>query len=127
MKYVLTDGENYRRADGEWSDSIDEAERFTFDAAVVRRDELADRGVETRIVETSGRSRQNTEAMLLRVTKNLEALERAWEGKTIGIGFECDVEVGRIDLVFEPEGEPENSLVVHVDVANVMVGRGENN
>ena len=127
MKYVLTDGENYRRADGEWSDSMDDAERFTFDAAVVRRDELADRGVETRIVETSGRSRQNTEAMLLRVTKNLEALERAWEGKTIGIGFECDVEVGRIDLVFEPEGEPENALVVHVDVANVMVGRGENN
>ena len=127
MKYVLTDGETYRRADGEWSDSIDDAERFTFDAAVVRRDELADRGVETRIVETSGRSRKNTEAMLLRVTRNLETLERAWEGKTIGIGFECDVEVGRIELVFEPENEPENALVVHVDVSNVLIGRGDVN
>ena len=127
MKYILTDGENYRRADGAWTENIDHAERFSYDAAVVRRDELADRGVETRIVETSGRSRQNTEAMLLRVTKNLEALERAWIGKTIGIGFECDVEVGRINLVFEPENEPENALVVHVDVAGVLIGRGDVN
>lgn len=127
MKYVLCDGENYRRADGEWSENIDHAERFSWDAAIVRRDELAAAGTDTRIVETSGRSRQNTEAMLLRVTKNLEALERSWEGKTIGIGFECDVEVGRISLVFEPEGEPENCLVIHADVANIAIGQGEAN
>ena len=127
MKYVLTDGENYRRADGSWTDTLDEAERFSHDAAVVRRDELADGGVETRIVETSGRSRRNTEAMVLRVTRSLETLERSWEGKTIGIGFDCDVEVGRINLVLEPEGEPENSLTVHVDVSDIFVGRGDTN
>lgn len=127
MKYVLSDGAQYRRADGSWTENLDEAERFSHDAAVVRRDELAGGGVETRIVETSGRSRKNTEAMLLRVTRNLESLERAWHGKTIGIGFDCDVEVGRVDLVFEPEGEPENALVVHVDVSNILIGRGDEN
>jgi hypothetical protein len=65
--------------------------------------------------------------MLLRITKNLEAMERSWEGKTIGIGFDCDVEVGRIDLVFEPDGEPENAIVVHVDVADIYIGRGDEN
>ena len=127
MKYVLTDGQSYRCADGSWTDSLDEAERFSHDAAVVRRDELAAGGVETRIVETSGRSRKNTEAMVLRITRNLETLERAWEGKTIGIGFDCDVEVGRVDLVFEPEGEPENALVIHCDIASILVGRGDAN
>ena len=127
MKYVLSDGERYRRADGSWTESLDDAERFSHDAAVVRREELASQSVETRIVETSGRSRKNTEAMLLRVTRNLESLERAWEGKNIGIGFDCDVEVGRINLVFEPEGEPENSLTVHVDVSNVFIGQGDGN
>jgi hypothetical protein len=127
MKHILTDGERYRRADGSWSESIDEAERFSFDAAVVRREELGAEGVATRIVETSGRSRRNTEAMLLRVTRNLERLEQAWQGKTIGIGFDCDVEVGRVNLVFEPEGEPENSLEIHVDVSSILIGRGEAN
>lgn len=127
MKYVLTDGERYRRSDGSWTDSLDEAERFSHDAAVVRREELAEGNVETRIVETSGRTRQNTEAMVLRVTRNLESLERAWEGKTIGIGFDCDVEVGRVNLVFEPEGEPENALVVHCDIASILIGQGDVN
>lgn len=127
MKYVLTDGENYRQADGGWSESIDHAERFNYDAAVVRRDELAGAGVATRIVETSGRSRQNTEAMLLRVTRSLEILERAWSGKEIGIGFDCDVEVGRIDLVIQPEDEPQNALTLHLDVANIEVGQGDEN
>lgn len=127
MKYVLTDGENYRCADGSWSNSLDEAERFSHDAAVVRRDELAAGGVDTRIVETSGRSRKNTETMVLRITRGLEAIERAWEGKTIGIGFDCDVEVGRVNLVFQPEDEPENAVVVHVDVADIVIGAGPEN
>jgi hypothetical protein len=127
MKYVLSRGDEYRRADGKYTDNLDHAERFSHDAAVVRRDELAEAGEATRIVETSGRSRKNTEAMLLRITRNLETLERAWEGKTIGIGFDCDVEVGRINLVFEPENEPENALVVHVDVADILIGQGDEN
>lgn len=127
MKYVLTDGENYRCADGSWTDNLDEAERFSHDAAVVRRDELGAEGVDTQIVETSGRSRKNTEAMVLRITRGLEAIERAWEGKTIGIGFDCDVEVGRINLVFQPEDEPESAVVVHVDVADILIGAGPEN
>lgn len=127
MRYVLTDGESYRRADGGWSETPDDAERFSWDAAVVRRDELAAAGTGTRIVETSGRSRKSSEAMVLRVTRSLEAVETAWQGKTIGIGFDCDVEVGRVSLIFEPENEPENAVVVHVDVANIEVGRGDSN
>ena len=127
MKYVLTDGDAYRCVDGSWSENLDHAERFSHDAAVVRRDELAAAGVDTRIVETSGRSSGNTEAMVLRITKNLERLEQAWEGKTIGIGFECDVEVGRINIVFEPEGEPENALELHVDVSDILIGLGDEN
>lgn len=127
MKYVLTDGENYRCADGTWTDDVDHAERFSHDAAVVRRDELADGGVETRIVETQGRSRQVSEAMVLRITKSLDRLETSWQGKNIGIGYECDVEVGRINLTIQPEDEPENALEVHVDIASIFTGRGNEN
>lgn len=127
MKYVLEHKGEYRQADGAWTDEIDHAERFSHDAAVVRRDELAMEGVATRIVETTGRKRKTTEAMVMRITSNLDKLEQAWVGKTIGIGYDIDVEVGRINLVFEPEGEPENALVVHVDVADILIGQGDDN
>jgi hypothetical protein len=127
MKYVLADGDNYRQADGGFTDEIDHAERFSHDAAVVRRDELAMEGVDTRIVETSGRKRKTTEAMVMRISGNLDKLERKWVGKTIGIGYDVDVEVGRINLTLEPEGEPENALVVHIDVADIMIGQGDEN
>jgi sulfate adenylyltransferase subunit 1 (EFTu-like GTPase family) len=127
MKYVLTHKGKYRQADGVFTDEVDHAERFSHDAAVVRRDELSMQGVATRIVETSGRKRNTTEAMVMRITKNLDKLEQAWAGKTIGIGYDIDVEVGRINLIFEPDGEPENALVVHVDVADIMIGQGDEN
>jgi len=54
-------------------------------------------------------------------------LERQWEGKTIGIGYEVDVEVGQIILTLEPDGEPELSLNISVDIAGVFVGVGDEN
>lgn len=129
MKYVLTDvaGENYRRADGMWSDSADDAERFDFDAAKVRQEELMAEDCHTVVVETHGRSRQRSEAMLMRVSAALERLEQQWEGKTIGIGFDCDVEVGRVNLILQPTDEPELCLQLNLDVANIMVGQGDEN
>jgi hypothetical protein len=127
MRYVLTDGELYRQADGQWTEGIDRAERFSWDAAVVRRDELAAAGQCSRIVETHGRSRKASEAMVARITRSLDAIERAWEGKTIGIGYECDVEAGRVNLTFEPEGEPEHAVTVHVDIADIVTGTGDEN
>lgn len=129
MKYVLTDvaGENYRMADGSWSESIDEAERFDHDAAMVRREELIVDGCHTQVVETHGRKRKTTESMAMRVSAALAALEEKWKGKTIGIGYDIDVEAGRFNLIFEPEGEPEFAIQVNTDVANILVGEGDQN
>jgi hypothetical protein len=129
MKYVLSDvaGENYRCADGMWSESLDDAERFDHDAAKVRQEELLTAGVHTRIVETHGRKRKTSEAMVMRVSKGLDAVERAWAGKTIGIGYEADVEVGRIVLTLQPEDSPQDALRISVDVANIWIGEGEEN
>ena len=129
MKYVLSDvaGEHYRRADGMWTTEIDEAERFDHDSAKVRQEELLLEDCHTKIAETHGRSRKLSESMVLRVTRALEYLEEKWQGKTIGIGFDCDIEAGRINLILEPDGEPENCLQVNVDVANIMVGNGDEN
>jgi hypothetical protein len=129
MKYVLSDmaGENYRMADGLWCDSLDHAERFSHDAAKVRQEELLMEGVHTKVVETSGRKRKLTAAMAERVAANLDKLEQAWIGKTIGIGYDIDVEVGRFTITLEPDGEPENALQLSVDVANICIGQGEEN
>ena len=129
MKYVLadTDGDLYRAASGEWVESIDHAERFSWDAVVVRRDELGAEGVATRIVETHGRSRKTSEAMVIRITRGLDSLEAAWAGKTIGIGYECDIEAGRVNVTIQPEDEPENAVEFHVDVADIVIGRGDEN
>lgn len=129
MRYVLTDvaGEHYRQPDGMWSESLDDAERFEFDAAKVRQEELAAADVHTRIVETNGRKRKTSEAMVMRLSKGLDAIERAWAGKTIGIGYEADVEVGRIVLTLQPEDSPQDALRISVDVANVWIGEGEEN
>lgn len=129
MKYVLTDmaGEHYRLADGMWTTNIDEAERFDHDAAMVRREELLVEDCHTRVVETHGRKRKTTESMAMRVSAALAALEEKWKGKTIGIGYDIDVEAGRFNLIFEPDGEPEFAIQVNTDVANILVGEGDQN
>jgi hypothetical protein len=129
MKYVLSDvaGENFRMADGMWAEEVDLAERFTFDAAQVRAAELEAEGVHTRIVETHGRKRKTSESIVGRVTRALDKLEQQWEGKTIGIGYEVDVEVGHIILTLQPDDQPELSLNVTVDISGVFVGVGDEN
>jgi len=129
MKYVLSDvaGENFRMADGMWCEEVDLAERFSFDAAQVRVEELLAEGVHTRIVETHGRKRKTSESIVNRVTRALDRLEQQWEGKTIGIGYEVDVEVGHIILTLQPEDQPELSLNVTVDISGVFVGVGDEN
>lgn len=129
MKYVLSDvaGENFLLADGNFTEELDFAERFSFDAAQVRMAELGAEGCHVKIVETHGRKRKLSEAMVDRITASLDRLEEQWEGKTIGIGYEVDVEVGRIILTLEPEGHPEHALEVSVDIANIRAGMGEDN
>jgi hypothetical protein len=129
MKYVLSDvaGEHFRMADGMWAEEVDLAERFTFDAAQVRVEELLAEGVHTRIVETHGRKRKTSESIVNRVTRALDRLEAQWEGKTIGIGYEVDVEVGHIILTLQPDDQPELSLNVTVDISGVFVGVGDEN
>ncbi len=129
MKYVLSDiaGEHYRLATGEWTTEIDEGERFGHDAAKVRQEELLAQGVHTQIVETHGRKRHTSEAMVKRTAAALAALEEAWVGKTVGIGYEVDVEAGRFNLTFEPIDHPEYAVQVNVDVANILVGEGDEN
>ena len=129
MKYVLSDvaGENYRRADGYWSEDIDDAERFDHDAAVIRKEELEAEECYTKIVETHGRKRHRSESMLMRTTAVLAKLEEAWKEKTIGIGYECDTASGRMTITFEPEGCPELAIQISTDVANVCVGEGDEN
>jgi fibronectin type 3 domain-containing protein len=129
MKYVLSDvaGENFRMADGMWCEEVDLAERFSFDAAQVRVEELLAEGVHTRIVETHGRKRKTSESIVGRVTRALDKLEQQWEGKTIGIGYEVDVEVGHIILTLQPDDQPELSLNVTVDISGVFVGVGDEN
>jgi hypothetical protein len=129
MKYVLSDiaGQHFRLADGMWSEEIDLAERFSFDAAQVRIEELAAEGVHCKAVETHGRKRKTSESIVNRVTKALDKLERQWVGKTIGIGYEVDVEVGQIILTLEPDGEPQLSLNISVDISGVFVGVGDEN
>jgi len=129
MKYVLSDvaGEHFRMADGMWCEEVDLAERFSFDAAQVRVEELLAEGVHTRIVETHGRKRKTSESIVNRVTRALDKLEAQWEGKTIGIGYEVDVEVGHIILTLQPEDQPELSLNVTVDISGVFVGVGDEN
>jgi hypothetical protein len=129
MKYVLSDvaGENFRMADGMWCEEVDLAERFSFDAAQVRVEELLAEGVHTRIVETHGRKRKTSESIVTRVTRALDKLEQQWEGKTIGIGYEVDVEVGHIILTLQPDDQPELSLNVTVDISGVFVGVGDEN
>lgn len=129
MKYVLSDiaGQHFRLASGDWTEEMDRAERFSFDAAQVRLEELAADGVHAKIVETHGRKRKTSEAMVDRITAALDRLEEQWEGKTIGIGYEVDVEVGQIILTLEPDGEPELSLNISVDISGVFVGAGDEN
>lgn len=129
MKYVLSDdgGHVFRMASGDWTDEMDRAERFSFDAAQVRLEELAADGIACKIVETHGRKRKTSEAIVDRITRALDRLEEQWEGKTIGIGYEVDVEVGQIILTLEPDGEPELSLNISVDISGVFVGVGDEN
>lgn len=129
MRYVLSDvaAEHYRTADGMWSEDIDDAERFDFDAAKIRRDELLEQDCHTRIVETSGRKRSTNEAMVLRVTSALRAVEAQWKGQTIGIGYEADTASGRVTVTLQPEDRPHERIVIAADVANISVGAGETN
>lgn len=67
------------------------------------------------------------EAIAQRLTMALDQMEQNWTGKTVGIGYDCDTETGRITLSFEPAGDPENRLVVIADVEDVRPGHGNQN
>ena len=68
------------------------------------------------------RREQTTE----RLAVGLKKLEQSWQGKPVGIGFDADLESGRITLTIGPEGQTFN-LVVSADVDDVRIGSGERN
>ena len=68
-----------------------------------------------------------SEHIAQRLTLSLDQLEQNWIGKTIGIGYDCDTETGRITLSFEPVDDDANTLTVIADVRDVRPGRGNAN
>ena len=64
---------------------------------------------------------QQRDAMTRRLAVGLKKLERSWSGKTIGIGFDADMDTGRITMTIGPEG-PTFNLVVTAAVEDVRVG-----
>ena len=78
-------------------------------------------------VETSMKPKNRREAIADRLTRCLDQLEQNWIGKTIGIGYDCDTETGRIRLIFEPQGAPEHTVTVSADITDISVGQGNAN
>ena len=73
------------------------------------------------------KSPQQREAIAERLALALAKLEQSWQGKTIGIGFSCDTETGRIRLSFEVPRDPAFTLTVTANVEDVKVGNGPEN
>lgn len=71
--------------------------------------------------------RSPREAAAQRLARALDQMEQNWIGKTVGIGYECDVDSGRITLTFEPVGDAANVLTITADVADVRTGQGPQN
>lgn len=67
------------------------------------------------------------EAIASRVTRCLDQIEQNWIGRTIGIGYDCDTDTGRITIVLEPKDAPEHTVTITADVTDVLVGVGSTN
>ena len=67
------------------------------------------------------KSKQQQEAVAKRLAFNLKTLEQQWAGKPIGIGFDCDLDAGRITMTIGPAGQTFN-LVVTANVEDVRAG-----
>jgi hypothetical protein len=65
--------------------------------------------------------------MAIRLTTQLVKLERQWEGKQIGIGFDIDEATGDATVTFGPAGDDALAVRIVGDVRSVFVGRGEEN
>ena len=73
------------------------------------------------------KSRKPRESIAHRLTLALDAIEQAWIGRTIGIGYDCDTDTGRIKITLEPAGAPEHIVTISADVQDVKVGTGDPN
>jgi hypothetical protein len=67
------------------------------------------------------------EAIADRLTRCLDQIEQNWIGRTIGIGYDCDTETGRIKIVFEPNDAAEHTVTIVADITDVSVGTGDAN
>jgi hypothetical protein len=67
------------------------------------------------------KSEKQREAIARRLAIGLKNLERSWQGKAIGIGFDADIDAGRITMTIGPEGQTFN-LVVTANIEDVRVG-----
>lgn len=72
-------------------------------------------------------SRPLVQDMAIRLTTQLVKLERQWEGKQIGIGFDIDEATGDATVTFGPAGDDALAVRIVGDVRSVFVGRGEEN
>lgn len=62
-----------------------------------------------------------------RTALNLAKMERAWKGKAVGIGFDCDTETGRIVVKFGPVDHPALTITITADIDSISVGEGDEN
>ena len=67
------------------------------------------------------------EAITKRLAVGLRYLEKSWNGKTIGIGFDAYMDTGRITITLGPDGGQTFNLVVSANVEDVRIGDGEFN
>ncbi len=67
------------------------------------------------------------EAIADRLTRCLDQIEQNWVGRTIGIGYDCDTDTGRIKIVFEPKDAAEHTVTIVANVTDVSVGTGDAN
>lgn len=64
------------------------------------------------------------EQMVERLAFSLKRLEKSWIGQGIGIGFDADLDTGKVTLYIGPEGQTFN-LTVTANADDVRVGGGE--
>lgn len=64
------------------------------------------------------------EQMVERLALNLKRLEESWIGQGIGIGFDADLDTGRVTIYIGPGGQTFR-LTITANAEDVRIGEGE--
>ena len=72
-------------------------------------------------------SKKKRSAAVERLTKQLDHLEKSWNGQTIGIGYDADTGEDVITITLEPTDAPVHGMTITARVADVTIGTGDEN